>query len=126
MRISDWSSDVCSSDLDEHARAEPFEGRETLVETISRRPRRIADVAPTAEMPFADMRGLVAILLEQTGDRRQLRIEPVGLADFGVARAAGGDADEADVGRETPGQERSEEHTSELKSLMRKSYAVCR
>src|SRR3546814_17532372 len=56
-------------------------------------------------MPFAAMRGLVAILLEQTGDRRQLRIEPVGLADFGVARAAGGDADEADVGRETPGQE---------------------
>src|SRR3546814_15193363 len=77
----------------------------TLFRSISRRPRRIADVAPTAEMPFADMRGLVAILLEQTGDRRQLRIEPVGLADFGVARAAGGDADEADVGRETPGQE---------------------
>src|SRR3546814_5117551 len=76
----------------------------TLFRSISRRPRRIADVAPTAEMPFADMRGLVAILLEQTGDRRQLRIEPVGLADFGVAR--------------------SEEHTSELQSLMRISYAV--
>src|SRR3546814_1876582 len=68
----------------EHARPQPFEGRETLVETIGRRPRRIADVAPTAEMPFADMRGLVAILLEQ----------------------------------------RSEEHTSELQSLMRISYAV--
>src|SRR3546814_15179978 len=38
---------------DEHARAEPFEGRETLVETIIRPPRPIADVAPTAQLPFA-------------------------------------------------------------------------
>src|SRR3546814_10780256 len=58
--------------------------------------------------PFAYMRGLVAILLEQARDRRQLRIEPVGLADLGIARAAPGDADEADIGRETPGQEARE------------------
>src|SRR3546814_17086728 len=56
-------------------------------------------------MPFADMRGLVAVPLEQPRDRRQLRIEPIDLSDLGVARAAPGDADEADLGRKKPRQE---------------------
>ncbi len=89
----------------EHARTEPFEGRETLVEAIGGRPRRIADIPSAAEMPLADMRGLVAVLLEQPRDRRQFRIEPVGLPDFGVARTRAGNADKADVGGEAPGQE---------------------
>src|SRR3546814_19303363 len=35
----------------EHARPQPLKGRETMVETISRRPRRIGNVAPAAQMP---------------------------------------------------------------------------
>src|SRR3546814_13832932 len=71
--------------------------------------------------PFAYMRGLVAILLEQARDRRQLRIEPVGLADLGVARAATGDADEADIGRETPGQEARARRGTDRRRVDRKS-----
>src|SRR3546814_9953354 len=49
---------TCALPIYEHARPQPFEGRETMVETISRRPGRIGNVAPAAKVPFADMRGV--------------------------------------------------------------------
>src|SRR3546814_5276373 len=112
MRISDWSSDVCSSDLG---------------------PGGIADIAPAAQMPLADMCCRIAGILEQPRDRRQLGIEPIGLSGRCIERAIADIVDEPDLGRETPGHEagarrradrRSEEHTSELQSLMRISSAV--
>src|SRR3546814_7188402 len=65
----------------EYARAQPFEGGEALVEAVGGGPGRIADVAAAAQMPLADMRGRIARPLEHARDRRQLGIEPVGLAD---------------------------------------------
>src|SRR3546814_13747883 len=117
MRISDWSSDVCSSDLAFHeierlvdeavgdlrarqpfdralselgallpepvgevgrqdARAEPFPLGVTFVEALGRRERRISDVAPAAEMPFAEMTGGIADLPHQARQNGKRRIEP--------------------------------------------------
>src|SRR3546814_17561052 len=104
MRISDWSSDVCSSDLNEHARPQPLKGRETMVETISRRPRRIGNVAPAAQMPFADMRGVIARALQQPRDVGQLGVEPVGLSDRPIIGTVADIVDETDLGGEPPGE----------------------
>src|SRR3546814_2078126 len=103
MRISDWSSDVCSSDLP-HGKAirqdnagmfrriQHFEQNRLLaVVRASRVARRGAD----ASILFADQRFIRELLA--------LRIAPK---------------------RGTDVLMRSEEHTSELQSLMRISYAV--
>src|SRR3546814_6139815 len=93
MRISDWSSDVCSSDL-----------------------RRVC--SPPRTVPstrWSPPRCAV-------GMRRE----------GGVYRAVSGDVESpAGIGRVVLSErgdprpdERSEEHTSELQSLMRNSYAV--
>src|SRR3546814_9243337 len=104
MRISDWSSDVCSSDLELHLRA---------------RPRRQPD--PQHRLS-ADLRALLRPVAtdRRTGADDRLPHRPL------HGHAAGKAAQPADL----PGhhsvldQPRSEEHTSELQSLMRISYAV--
>src|SRR3546814_4071561 len=85
MRISDWSSDVCSSDeqIDAHIRSQQID-RCRAVGCLDR------PIAQLAEQ-FAD---------EQPHDR---------IVEFIFDRLAA---------------HRSEEHTSELQSLMRISYAV--
>src|SRR3546814_10114379 len=98
MRISDWSSDVCSSDL-----------------ACARFAREYGE--PGVELYFglfddnkiAYMQGTQHMLFDLVGRLRH--VVPVQLA------AQGGE--EAVAGRM-----RSEEHTSELQSLMRNSYAV--
>src|SRR3546814_2143566 len=109
MRISDWSSDVCSSDLRVEAAL-----RERLHVTV----HRLDLVAPRS----LGRQELVLHLLEmlandmQAGVRQQVMDvgDPPGAGvldrDHGIARAAI--------------VHRSEEHTSELQSLMRISYAV--
>src|SRR3546814_6564425 len=93
MRISDWSSDVCSSDLNAAA-AQLVEVEDLLRVAIE---CALAGIFPVVVLsPDA----------AATAIRRH--------AGFG--RHAG--ADEEHDGR------RSEEHTSELQSLMRISYAV--
>src|SRR3546814_8453176 len=124
MRISDWSPDVCSSDLQHFAGREVVEGdvgREDL-----RRHRKEGGVhelhqdvvqrQPGNQMarPQAD----AVALVEKRGEERQ--------ADDVVVMGGG----EEDVSLEGAVlaellAERSEEHTSELQSLMRYSYAVC-
>src|SRR3546814_7973054 len=92
MRISDWSSDVCSSDLSGSFRSNPF-----CLETPSDRQRRRVDMAVGTEL---------ARIAQAEGGA----VVP-GRADPGIHQA-----------RVT--RQRSEEHTSELQSLMRISYAV--
>src|SRR3546814_9111986 len=119
MRISDWSSDVCSSDLglEQHISGE----REAL--------------AGAGEAARIETGVLECHRLEPAGLAQQfLRLRPVldphaaGLReDLLVVRRRHGlrpaAVDQGDVlGAEAPG--RSEEHTSELQSLMRRSYAV--
>src|SRR3546814_4432662 len=109
MRISDWSSDVCSSDL---------EGR--VVEDhrrLAHRRRRVAQLAHER----VDLReaGL--------GDREMPQLARQFAKGRRVPRPGGAvqveEAADVDVAR-LARIERSEEHTSELQSLMRISYAV--
>src|SRR3546814_5335037 len=99
MRISDWSSDVCSSDLTSSAR----------VRRLLEQPRQMRGVRRD------HLRGLGHFL------RRFLQILEVGRSHRLADPIAGGDRGDrpADVV-----ERRSEEHTSELQSLMRTSYAV--
>src|SRR3546814_3136458 len=95
MRISDWSSDVCSSDLRERQQAEQVDRRLRIGRGQILDPQR---------------ERLVAHL-----DRQHQHL---------VERVEDGDLEQD---RQAAGQRldlRSEEHTSELQSLMRLSYAV--
>src|SRR3546814_9515735 len=110
MRISDWSSDVCSSDLRQHA-----------VEHVDAAPDRADDVGG-----LADAHEVARPLGRQVRHRHVERLEHRRLA-FADGEPADRVAVEADLlqrlGRALA-QLRSEEHTSELQSLMRISYAV--
>src|SRR3546814_10569756 len=130
MRISDWSSDVCSSDLPaaggvlplglgRQATARPFRiGLRILWRNLHHgmrlspfdgtlRPFRVAPVGTGAEMPPLHDVGHAGDFLwhdEDNGARLQQFLRPVRvLCRIGT---------------------RPEEHTSELQSLMRNSYAV--
>src|SRR3546814_2830316 len=103
MRISDWSSDVCSADLPADP-AHLFSAQRIfdVGEPLSRKLERVIDMRLTArrrheQVPKPGAPGLGLKLL----DRLQ-RLPSI-------------------AGRELL---RSEEHTSELQSLMRISYAV--
>src|SRR3546814_9658989 len=98
MRISDWSSDVCSSDL-----ARPYVG--------DPRPDDGGGVAP--HRPARAQLG--AAVGPYPADHR-VRLLSDAPTDRGARRAARA----IDALR----RGRSEEHTSELQSLMRISYAV--
>src|SRR3546814_8067783 len=111
MRISDWSSDVCSSDL-EIAAAAPLEHRHARA--------AMADLA--ARLDARRNLDLVGVAIgignldhpAERGGReadRRARVERGALA---IEQRMPRDMDE----------DRSEEHTSELQSLMRISYAV--
>src|SRR3546814_6852283 len=110
MRISDWSSDVCSSDLHEN-------------------------------LDIAKMHGLLIDKVEQTAWRCHENVDAsLHLLDLATDRDAAENgfdrqAHEASIFAKTLGNlrrkfagggkhKRSEEHTSELQSLMRNSYAV--
>src|SRR3546814_7318430 len=132
MGISGWSSDVCSSDLSETPRA-------FLDDMIGRRhrdiavgaggghggdPRLLAGGIGDDQRPArrGDAIGEIGALLRIVGDARILRkrrhrrvarrLEAVAQLEQVLALGIGG------------GGPRSEEHTSELQSLMRISYAV--
>src|SRR3546814_7353084 len=98
MRISDWSSGVCSSDLPEDLAA----GRGGFLEP---RQEREAEAERRAVIP---LRALALDLVQrpQRQPAARQRIVQRGMPD----------RDRISV--------RSEEHTSELQSLMRNSYAV--
>src|SRR3546814_10248335 len=105
MRISDWSSDVCSSDLQAH-----------LDLGISR--QELDDHRQHVHPAQHERRGdpqLAARLGKLT------RRGPFGFGDVFEDAFAGGEVIAAGVGER---EARSEEHTSELQSLMRTSYAV--
>src|SRR3546814_3278928 len=105
MRISDWISDVCSSDL-----ADPRRRGDRHVAP----PRRAADDAAGGARG-ARTRGRRAHARAQHRQRRiAARVRAAGRNRPSLPRRARG----------TGAGERSEEHTSELQSLMRISYAV--
>src|SRR3546814_4701323 len=114
MRISDWSSDVCSSDLAGAA-----------LDRAQHLAHRIA--VAVAAVQAAALAALLKVLEGGKVRRRQVRHMDV-VAHAGAVRrvvvvAVDGDGI-ADPGDHLAGDLRSEEHTSELQSLMRISYAV--
>src|SRR3546814_3830571 len=114
MRISDWSSDVCSSDLKDPPAIALRQSADPCRQANSRRPspirRRFAENAATRPCHPARRRtGFCPSLPDQRGDLWLSAFwRPFPPSPFD--------------GRYIP--ERSEEHTSELQSLMRISYAV--
>src|SRR3546814_2200230 len=115
MRISDWSSDVCSSDLDDVVDVGEVAGVVAVVEHVDR---------------------LAGQDLAREQEQRHVRPAP-GPVDGEEAQAGGRQVEQVAVGvrHQFVGLlggrvhahrvvDRSEEHTSELQSLMRTSYAV--
>src|SRR3546814_8434213 len=130
MRISDWSSDVCSSDL--------------LCDRLVEQAAGGADEGPALYILL-----IARLFAHQHDARRRRPLARHPLRRVAIERAAGAAVDRADKvvqrfersggvghgmsflrrtnGREPPSvppRRRSEEHTSELQSLMRISYAV--
>src|SRR3546814_9526312 len=112
MRISDWSSDVCSADL-----RQIDAGAGTRVDRQRPSDAQLVDLAEAfVGTRIADLPSLVAVLAtdrEARGDPFAERAGNMAGEIIGLIIAQFG----ADPGR-------SEEHTSELQSLMRISYAV--
>src|SRR3546814_3050248 len=100
MRISDWSSDVCSSDLKR---------------TLEPCKKAIKDAGISA----SEIDEVVLV----GGMTRMPRVREVVKDFFGKEPHTGVNPDEV-VAIGAAIQARSEEHTSELQSLMRISYAV--
>src|SRR3546814_1808670 len=103
MRISDWSSDVCSSDLEAFVEfGEGLVAARPLAEEILRKEEKRKEAEQEAESKThnAEMR--------ETAFQAVDRWEYDGSPPFKAAQQFA----------------RSEEHTSELQSLMRISYAV--
>src|SRR3546814_6257098 len=100
MRISDWSSDVCSSDL---------AALTSLLQLNARCERQSADEFKTSSHP-----------------KRPWRSAPFFTSRLNTARKGLGKDLLESRGASVPSsiEIRSEEHTSELQSLMRISYAV--
>src|SRR3546814_4680764 len=144
MRISDWSSDVCSSDLDLCAKAAIPNDTTAEISQL---------VAAISEPGLVDTLGnSPALYAVMADDAAQLdRLLELGydtsIPDGSLLHAAafwnsvnsadrlldkGIDPNVKNTGGSTPlmvavsegGPDRSEEHTSELQSLMRLSYAV--
>src|SRR3546814_7503775 len=118
MRISDWSSDVCSSDL---------RGVEIGIECPGQRQRLDEPVIETARH-ITHQRAQPPAMIDQPA---QIPPRPRAAGRFQQQRVDSG-VDEIifergvvlKVHHAPPLRDRSEEHTSELQSLMRISYAV--
>src|SRR3546814_6371019 len=119
MRISDWSSDVCSSDL----------GNASIARLLVR------DLIPAA-MPGDTVESVVTARadyskLDQPGQPIRIRLSSIAVraANQGQGGRSGVEVHYRRGGKTyrvkaTHRSCRSEEHTSELQSLMRISYAV--
>src|SRR3546814_1562815 len=91
--------------------------------TLAPRAGMVAAVPPLRERPLANMKDMGMGDMDMSGDSM------AGMDHSGMAMGAesGAAAMEMPAGESMPGMEmpaRSEEHTSELQSLMRISYAV--
>src|SRR3546814_6781749 len=109
MRISDWSSDVCSSDLT----ASP-DALSISVEELALGVPLTVDLEPGQERLYRIEVPADSTLRFRVGSNDERSINEVFLRHDAVPTSAAYDAT------------RSEEHTTEIQSLMRISYAVIR
>src|SRR3546814_10629785 len=137
MRISDWSSDVCSSDLLSRARYEdtgqtisrPLQGERLrgaeparwVVRKGGLEPPRLAAPAPKAGASTSSATFAISARQRRSAHlTRRVRERRKKLVRAPVGRRALSAGSRFSLGRTS----RSEEHTFELQSLMRISYAV--
>src|SRR3546814_1332724 len=135
MRISDWSSDVCASDLEFRARSQMFidaldvddviahllvtEGFTSLEQVAFVPVEELAQIEGFDEEVAEALRARARAHLEELDRHNEERRRALGVADALT-----------EVEGLTPGmlvmlgEQRSEEHTSELQSLMRNSTDV--
>src|SRR3546814_8389876 len=129
MRISDWSSDVCSSDLEDiPATADLLESQDDapIIRLIN------GIIAEGARQGASDIHiepseATLRVRLRVDGVMREAARLPGRIAPLLVSRVkvmARLDIAEKRVPQDGRISLRSEEHTSELQSLMRISYAV--
>src|SRR3546814_4684369 len=122
MRISDWSSDVCSSDLEVVDRLKPLatEGNPWFGSA--------GEMVAIAYMKMRkpELSGpLFAAMSKDRSVPETIRTRAVQMAGLlGVDAVKTDRNDNAGAPAGSGDHERSEEHTSELQSLMRISYAV--
>src|SRR3546814_4254403 len=118
MRISDWSSDVCSSDLPEDYKLEaPKDAEGKPIEGV--------DFESFTKDPLFQSFQKAAHAKGMTNEQLQFVTERyIELAPqlFSADKSLSADEAKAELGKLWA--DRSEEHTSELQSLMRISYAV--
>src|SRR3546814_4970838 len=110
VRISDWSSDVCSSDLVERQRTS----------TLRCRPARSPALPSPRTSQFEDAPGPRSALFVQPRSPGRVRRPHA----FRHPRRFGLEHRRSSLDKLSDHAGRSEEHTSELQSLMRISYAV--
>src|SRR3546814_1609476 len=111
MRISDWSSDVCSSDLP------PVSEGHSIASQVADSARVRGSLPTVIEGDYFRVRVFKNGNLHIWFERDDL-LQSVNLVLAEYYGEAIGD------GYETNEAERSEEHTAEIQSLMRKQYAV--
>src|SRR3546814_2831657 len=122
MRISDWSSDVCSSDLQPVAPFTFVAAHQTVVGrlVIERR-----DGAGKRRLGPRAIRAMAGAQLQPQGAPRATRAAVAqGVRNVAGAAHAQQSACGGFTAQRAVRSQRSEEHTSELQSLMRISYAV--
>src|SRR3546814_3687398 len=137
MRISDWSSDVCSSDLLATLAQDYAFGRDgvkALKEALAAlrpnvkvdfeeyAPTQTADFTASAQRMFdalKDKKGRKIISIIWAGPHPLPKIADLKPERYGIEIAPGGTIlPVMKLYKPYPGMERSEEHTSELQSLM--------
>src|SRR3546814_5212420 len=128
MRISDWSSDVCSSDLTfTIAQAADLIGRTTSAIRVAESDGRLP------EQPRNDFGRRENYTLEQLNQMREVfgtqphrgpEDEPLVIPFQNFKGGVGKSTLAIHAAQYLAMRGRSEEHTSELQSLMRNSYAV--
>src|SRR3546814_5917720 len=112
MRISDWSSDVCSSDLENVSYSGDLPPRNMRMSVLEMVRNMAGSFRQTLDVPL---------------DRvHQKAVRPVFIRSFAGRVVFDGGNCPQDVieAIQKPADTRSEEPTSELQSLMRISYAV--
>src|SRR3546814_1897572 len=136
MRISDWSSDVCSSDL-VYCRLSNDPGAKAIGAVLVENDAPGLSFGPNEQLmgfrgvPSSDLYldgcevPLDNIIVPAGGFKQLMEafdLERCGNATMALGQASGALEDVSDYVQER--KQRSEEHTSELQSLMRNSYAV--
>src|SRR3546814_2697190 len=127
MRISDWSSDVCSSDLADDRPPEVDLDDRTAVRfqapqrRVGEQPGHDREAGTAEDFPAECRDGRHRARTERDGAGEQAPAEPEDQEDGSGAVQRCADQTQAPVDERG---NRSEEHPSELQSLMRISYDV--